>query len=158
MNTDVGDRQCQWGFFTIHYYQFNTMYLKQNHQQSGVFRVSKKFVLGNYRLAKQLPAEKKVGMVSPIRRATHAVHLNIAEGVSEKSKAERKRYYEISTGSIIETDATFDIAKDIMYLEKINARMRGIEMLNCNKLLTGMIKQATGNSGLSKNKKAFDNR
>jgi four helix bundle protein len=44
-------------------------------------------------------------MASQIRRAALSFHLNIAEGSSRKSEVERKRYYEIARGSVIEIDA-----------------------------------------------------
>lgn len=59
-----------------------------------------------------MPIDEKFGMITQIRRAALLVHLNIAEGFSRKSEAERKRYFEISRGSIIEIDAAMDIAND----------------------------------------------
>jgi four helix bundle protein len=57
----------------------------------------------------KFPVEEKFGVTSQIRRAALSVHLNIAEGASRKSEAERKRYYEISRGSVIEIDAALDM-------------------------------------------------
>ena len=51
-------------------------------------------------------------MTSQIRRAALSVHLNIAEGASRRSELERRRYYEISRGSIIEIDAALDMANE----------------------------------------------
>lgn len=115
------------------------MFLKLNHQKLDVYQASRKFVLECYKLSNQLPSEEKFGMISQIRRAALSVHLNIAEGSSRKSEAERKRYYEISRGSIIEIDAALDIANDLKYLERMDTGTLGNEMLNCFKLLTGMI-------------------
>jgi four helix bundle protein len=72
---------------------------------------SKKFVLECYKLTKPLPQEEKLGMISQIRRAALSVHLNIYEGASRKSQAERRRYYEVARGSVIEIDAALDLAK-----------------------------------------------
>jgi len=47
-----------------------------------------------------LPSEEKYNLTQQIRRAGLSVKLNIAEGSSRKSESERKRYYEISRGSI----------------------------------------------------------
>jgi len=63
-----------------------------------------------------LPAEEKFGMITQIRRAGLSVHLNVAEGSSRKSAFERKRYFEIARGSVIEIDAALDIAFDLGYL------------------------------------------
>jgi four helix bundle protein len=78
-------------------------------------------------------------MISQIRRAALSTHLNIAEGASRKSEAERKRYYEITRGSIIEIDAALDIALDLEYLVNINTEALGQRMTGCFRMLTGMI-------------------
>lgn len=116
------------------------MYLKLNHQKLDVYQVSRTFVFECYKLSNLLPTEEKFGMISQIRRATLSVHLNIAEGSSRKSEVERKRYFEISRGSIIEIDAALDIANDLDYLKNINTEILGDAMINCFKLLTGLIK------------------
>lgn len=69
-----------------------------------------------YRLTTILPPEEKFGMTSQIRRAALSVHLNIAEGASGRSDAERKRYYEIARGSLVEIDAALDVANDLNLL------------------------------------------
>ena len=116
------------------------MFLKLNHQKLEVFIVSHQFVLECYRLTKTLPADEKFGMISQIRRATLSVHLNIAEGCSRKSETERKRYYEIARGSIVEIDAALDIANDLEYLKNADTKILGEKMIACFILLTGLIK------------------
>jgi four helix bundle protein len=96
------------------------LFLKLNHQKLDLYSVSRLFVLECYKLSKLLPPDEKFGMISQIRRAALSVHLNIAEGASRKSEVERKRYYEISRGSIIEIDAAVDIASDLTYLDGMN--------------------------------------
>ena len=81
------------------------MFLTLNHQKLDIYQFSKTFVQECYKLTKFLPPDEKFGMISQIRRAALSVQLNIAEGVSRRSEAERKRYYEISGGSVIEIDA-----------------------------------------------------
>jgi four helix bundle protein len=90
-------------------------------------------------MTKHLPADEKFGMTSQIRRAALSVHLNIAEGASRKSEQERKRYYEISRGSLIEVDAALDIAKVLGYVEGFDLKDLGIALVLCFKLLSGLI-------------------
>lgn len=116
------------------------MYLKLNHQKLDAYQAPRKFIIECYRLLVLLPSEEKFGMISQIRRAALSVHLNIAEGSSRKSEVERKRYFEISRGSVIEIDAALDIAHDIGYLKNINTDTLGESMINCFKMLSGMIK------------------
>lgn len=115
------------------------MFLQLNHQKLEVFKTSKLFVLECYKLSKSFPVDEKFGMISQIRRAALSVHLNIAEGASRKSEGERKRFYEIARGSLIEIDAALDIAKDLFYLERILVEPLGKYLINCFKMLCGMI-------------------
>ena len=115
------------------------MFLKLNHQKPDIYGASKQFVLECYRLTKSLPIEEKFGMTTQIRRAALSVHLNIAEGSSRKSEVERKRYYEIARGSVIEIDAALDIAVDLAYLDGLKTESLGESMISCFKMLTGLI-------------------
>jgi four helix bundle protein len=115
------------------------MFLTLNHQKLDIYTFSKSFVLESYKLTKILPPDEKFGMISQIRRAALSVHLNIAEGSSRKSELERKRYYEISRGSIIEIDAAIDIANELGYLNNYDLHKLGESMLRCFKLLSGLI-------------------
>ena len=115
------------------------MFAKLNHQKLDIYGVSKQFVLERYRLTKNLPIEEKFGMITQIRRAALSVHLNIAEGSSRKSEAERKRYYEVGRGSVIEIDAALDIAVELAYLDGLETESLGESMIKCFKILTGLI-------------------
>ncbi len=117
-----------------------TMFLTLNHKKLNVYPTSRAFVVECYNLTKSLPSEEKFGMITQIRRAALSVHLNIAEGASRKSETERKRYYEIARGSIVEIDAALDIAHDLDYLQNLNTDSLGDKMIKCFKMLTGMIK------------------
>lgn len=78
-------------------------------------------------------------MTQQIRRAALSVHLNLSEGASRKSETERRRFFEIARGSLIEIDTAFDIALSLNYLnnEKLNELSELIIMTF--KLLTGLI-------------------
>lgn len=80
-------------------------------------------------------------MVQQIRRATISVHLNIAEGSSRKSEAERNRYFEISRGSVIEIDSATGIAFKLDYVKMEDIRNLADSIIKTFKLLSGMIKK-----------------
>lgn len=115
------------------------MFLTLNHQKLEVYACSKAFVIACYKLTNFLPIDEKFGMISQIRRAALSGHLNMAEGSSKKSDAERKRYFEISRGSIVEIDAAINVAAELQYLQNINTEDFGIQMIKCFRLLTGLI-------------------
>ena len=115
------------------------MFLTLNHQKLDVYTASKKLVYECYLLTQKLPSEEKYSMCSQIRRAALSVHLNIAEGASRKSAQERKRYYEVARGSLVEIDAALDVAEDLRYLENVNTKTVGEAMIQTFKILTGLI-------------------
>src|SRR5438128_547755 len=96
------------------------MFLKLNHQKLDIYSISKSFVIECYKLTKHLPESEKFGMISQIRRAALSVHLNIAEGASRKSEAERKRFYEVARGPVIEIDAALDIASELNFIRSVD--------------------------------------
>jgi four helix bundle protein len=115
------------------------MFLKLNHQKLEVFTMSRQFVLECYKMSNTLPGDERFGMTTQIRRAAVSVYLNIAEGSSRKSETERKRYYEIARGSVIEIDAALDIANDLGYLKKYDTNKLAETMISSFKLLTRLI-------------------
>jgi len=115
------------------------MFIALNHQQLNVYSSSRIFIIECYKFSKHLPPEEKFSMVAQIRRAALSVHLNIAEGSSRNSRVERKRYYEIARGSLIEIDAAFDIAYELNYFSGYEKDILGVSMKNCFSLLTGLI-------------------
>ena len=118
------------------------MFLTLNHQRLDIYKTSKQLVIECYMLTKKLPIDEKFGMISQIRRAALSVHLNTAEGASRKSEQERKRYYEISRGSVIEIDAALDVAKELGYLENLDLKDLNYSVVQCFKLLTGLIESS----------------
>lgn len=78
-------------------------------------------------------------MVQQIRRAALSVHLNIAEGCSRKSAADRKRFFEIARGSVIEIDAAIGIANRLTYATLEQLQPLGEKIIKTFKILSGMI-------------------
>ncbi|WP_217493622.1 four helix bundle protein [Mucilaginibacter sp. PPCGB 2223] len=78
-----------------------------------------------------------------MKRAALSVQLNIAEGSSRKSEAERKRYYEIARGSVIEIDAALDAACDLGYCKPEEIPEFGLTLVKCFKYLSGLISSTT---------------
>ena len=86
-----------------------------------------------------LPAEEKFNLVQQIRRAALSVKLNLAEGCSRRSAAERRRYFEVARGSVIEIDAALETAVDLNYFKTSDLGKTG-ELLNkCFAMLSKMI-------------------
>jgi four helix bundle protein len=116
------------------------MFLHLGHTKTEVFQQSKLMALECYKITKVFPADEKFAMISQIRRASLSVHLNIAEGCSRKSIAERKRYFEIARGSVIEIDAAIGIAFELNYCNQESLEILGNLIVSNFKQLTALIK------------------
>lgn len=78
-------------------------------------------------------------MSQQLRRAALSVHLNTAEGASRRTSPERKRFYEIARGSVIEIDALLDIAGDLGYCNKEQMTELGNLLVRCFQMLTKLM-------------------
>ena len=115
------------------------MFLKLNHKNLDAYKASRVLMKECYRISLLLPQDEKFNMVSQIRRAALSVKLNLAEGSSRKSSIERKRYYEISRGSIVELDAAFEAAVDLNYLNEEQVTDLAAPINNSFALITNLI-------------------
>ena len=115
------------------------MFLKLNHQNLQAYQVSKNPLVECYKFSRTLPDYEKFGTASQIRRAALSNVLNIAEGASRKSEAERKRLYEIARGSVIEIDAALDAADALGYLHDFPLEGLSINIQSSFKLTSGLI-------------------
>lgn len=115
------------------------MFLQLNHQQLDIYKLSKVFVKDCYWATKDFPSEERFSLVQQIRRAALSVHLNIAEGCSRRSETERKRFYEIARGSVIEIDGALDVAADLGYCSKEGLKELGLSMVRCFSMLSRLI-------------------
>ena len=115
------------------------MFLDLKHTKLDIFQATKTLALECYKATLLLPADERFAMVQQIRRAALSVHLNVAEGCSRKSQGERKRYYEIARGSVIEIDTAFDLAVNLKYCPKENLHAVGEKIISAYKQLSGLI-------------------
>jgi four helix bundle protein len=117
------------------------MFLQLAHTKLNVYQFSQELALECYRVTKKIPSDERFAMTQQIRRAAISVHLNIAEGSSRKSLAERNRYFEISRGSVIEIDSAIGMAFKLEYISLEEIRNLGESIIKTFKLLSGMIKR-----------------
>lgn len=115
------------------------MFLQLAHTKLNVYLISEELVIECYKITKLFPQEERFALVQQIRRAATSVRLNLAEGCSRKSKAERKRFFEISRGSVIEIDSAIGIAFKLSYVSEEQLGGIGNLIVNTFKLLSGMI-------------------
>jgi len=115
------------------------MFLQLNHKNLELCKVSRELIKESYKVTLLLPAEEKYTLVQQISRAALSVKLNVAEGSSRKPETERKRYLEISRGSVIEIDATAEAMVDLNYSTVEPLEQLGKHLNSCFALLPKMI-------------------
>jgi four helix bundle protein len=115
------------------------MFLKLAHTQLDAYQYSQELAMECYKITRTFPVDEKFAMVQQIRRAALSVHLNIAEGCSRKSKAERRRFFEIARGSVIEIDSAIGIAHKLTYSTLEQLQPLGNAIIKNFKVLSGMI-------------------
>ena len=115
------------------------MFLELAHTKLDVFQLSRNFVLACYKETASFPSTEKFALVQQIRRAAISVHLNIAEGCSRKSVNERKRFYEIARGSLIEVDTALDIDCGLGYTSKENLEELGQLIVRAFQMIAKMM-------------------
>ena len=115
------------------------MFLNLAHTKLDVFITGKQLVLSCYKLSKLLPQDERFNMTQQLRRAALSVQLNIAEGSSRKSDIERRRYYEISRGSVVEVETILDIAAELEYVKKEDVAETGILIIKTFQMISKMI-------------------
>lgn len=115
------------------------MFLNLAHTKLDVFTAGKNLVLNCYKISKLLPQDERFNMTQQLRRAALSIQLNIAEGSSRKSAIERRRFYEISRGSIIEVDTILDIAEELTYFRKEELTQTGDLIIKTFQIISKMI-------------------
>lgn len=116
------------------------MFLSLNHYNLDVYKSAKELRRECYKNLSKLPDAERYNLIDQIRRASTSVVLNITEGCSRKSEVERKRYFEIARGSVIELDSCFDIIIECNYIQKENLNKVGSLIKTTFILLSGMLK------------------
>lgn len=78
------------------------------HEKLDVYRLSIKYIAWVYQKAQNLTGLNRSARDQWIR-ASQSIPLNIAEGNGKTGKADRRRYFEIARGSVLECAAIQDV-------------------------------------------------
>jgi four helix bundle protein len=115
------------------------MFLDLPHSKLDVYQCSRQLVLECYKLSKIIPDIERFGLVQQIRRASTSVSLNIAEGSSRRSSGERRRYFEIARGSVVEIDSILDLFFDLEYCKMEDMERIGNLLIRSFKMLSSLM-------------------
>ncbi len=99
-----------------------------------------KLVLLVYCVVKDFPKEEKFGLSSQITRAVVSITSNIAEGFARWSKKEKRQFYYMAKGSLVEVENQLLIARDINYIDAKTFEKIANQAVVVDKLISGLIK------------------
>ncbi|SHF12886.1 four helix bundle protein [Chryseobacterium takakiae] len=116
------------------------MFLNLNHYKLNVYKSARQLRFECYQILSKLPETERFNLTDQIRRASTSVVLNITEGCSRKSDLERKRYFEVERGSVIELDSCFDMVIECNYFRAEDLVKIGKLIRTAFILLSGMLK------------------
>jgi four helix bundle protein len=92
--------------------------LQLAHKNLEVYKIALDLVKGVYDLTRSFPKDEQFVLVNQLRRAAISVCSNLAEGSARYSRAEKKRFYEISRSSLVEVDTQLEISLILEHLKK----------------------------------------
>jgi four helix bundle protein len=115
------------------------MFINVNHKNLHLYKLASDLISNCYKVSDNFPLEEKFNLTQQLKRAAISVQLNIAEGSSRKSLVERKRFYEIARGSIIEIDTILEIGCQLQYIKKQDLNQVGTIMNSCFAMISKMI-------------------
>lgn len=88
----------------------------KSYQKLIVWQRAKELVILIYKITSTFPKSEEFGLRSQMTRAAVSIVSNIAEGYSRKSVKDKKRFLEISIGSLFELESDIEIAKELEFI------------------------------------------
>ena len=115
------------------------MILDLNHKKLNVYQVARDMIRECYKINSMIQDVERHNLKHQITRASESVILNMSEGASRSSPTERRRYFEISRGSIIEIDTALQVALDLNYITEKQIETIAPLMRQCFAMLCKMM-------------------
>ena len=106
-----------------------------------VYKLAKEITSVVFGLTKSFPQGFRYDLGSQLNRSVISIVLNIAEGSGKGSDRDFTRFLNIATGSINETFAGLDLARDNGLISKGDFNAAALQLLDIAKQLTGFRKK-----------------
>ena len=100
-----------------------------------------------YQLTRRFPKDELYALTSQMRRAAVSAASNIVEGCARSSEAEYVHFLDIAFGSLRELRYQFSLAVRLEYLSKPANDVIEPTMLECEKVLSGLIRSLRKSPG-----------
>jgi four helix bundle protein len=99
-------------------------------------------ILLAYRISKDFPVSEQFALTNQFTRATVSVTSNIAEGFGRATVKDKRNFYVIAKGSVLELRSQAMIAKDLGYLDIVRFNEFEQNAVEVIRLISGIIRSA----------------
>ena len=94
-----------------------------------------------------LPRDEAFALGAQWRRTAYSVSLNIAEGATQSSPRQFRRYLEIAKGSLDELQGVLELAEALGYVSGTRLSELQLARTHCARLVTGLTRRIAALSG-----------
>jgi len=117
----------------------------KNFTDLNAWKYAHKLALDVYSVTKKFPDHERFGLVSQMQRSSVSIVSNIAEGFGRNTAKDKRQFYTMSRGSLLELHSQILIARDLGYTNKEESDMLLQQLTTVSKLISGLTKSAKGN-------------
>lgn len=115
-------------------------------RQLKAWQEAKRLAILSRELIEALPRSEAFALAAQWRRAAYSVPLNIAEGATQSSWRQFRRYLDIAKGSLDEMEALFELVEGLGYASSPQLREVRLARTHCVRLVTGLAQSVSGNA------------
>ena len=115
-------------------------------RQLKAWREAKRLAILSRDLVRSLPPDEVFALGAQWRRAAYSVTLNIAEGATQSSSRQFRRYLEIAKGSLDEIEGVLELVEGLGYHSPARLKEVRLARTHCARLVTGLARSISGNA------------
>lgn len=104
-----------------------------------VWKKANAFTVKIYQITKKFPMDEKYSMTDQMRRAASSVSANIAEGFNRYHSNDKIKFYLNSRGSAGESKSHVMLARDLKYINDVDANTLLRELSEIEMMINGLI-------------------
>lgn len=94
-----------------------------------------------YKLTEKFPKEEIYGLSSQMRRSVVSIPSNIAEGRSRGTRKDFAQFLRIALGSASELETQIEIAKELSYINALEAGVISGQLSEISRMTMGLLKK-----------------
>ena len=111
-----------------------------NFRDHDAWKQARKLVPLVYQLTDAFPRSEQYVLVQQMRKATHSVHLNLAEGSGRLSNGEWQQFLGQARGSVLELESAIICAFDLQYCTQEQAAAVTNQVKRVAQLINGTLR------------------